>query len=168
MVQIRAASLAELDAAAELLIAAYLEYASAMPSEAWDAYAMNIADVRGRVASSELIVAAEEGELLGCVTFFPEAPKDDGWPAGYSYVRLLGVRPEARGRSIGKLLMEECVRRARTLGMRYLGLHTTGFMAVARGMYERMGFERVPRYDFTPTPGVVATAYRLALNMDGS
>jgi hypothetical protein len=34
-------------------------------------------------------------------------------------------------------------------------------MAVARGMYERMGFVRVPAYDFFPGPGVEVLAYRL-------
>ena len=36
------------------------------------------------------------------------------------------------------------------LGAPVLGLHTTAPMKVARAMYERMGFERAPRYDFRP------------------
>ena len=46
--------------------------------------------------------------------------------------------------------MDECLRRSRQLGAHTLGLHTTELMAVARGMYERMGFLRVPEYDFHP------------------
>jgi hypothetical protein len=39
------------------------------------------------------------------------------------------------------LLTEECIRRARARGARAVGLHTTTFMAVARAMYERSGWD---------------------------
>jgi hypothetical protein len=42
-------------------------------------------------------------------------------------------------------------------------LHTTQLMAVARTMYERMGFTRVPEHDFSPVPGFHVMAYRLPL-----
>jgi ribosomal protein S18 acetylase RimI-like enzyme len=77
------------------------------------------------------------------------------------------VAPEARGRGIGRLLTEECIRRARAGGRTAVGLHTTEFMAVARSMYERMGFVRVPRYDFRPSPHVLVMAYRLDLVATG-
>ena len=59
--------------------------------------------------------------------------------------------------------MDECIRRSRAMGSRALSLHTTRAMDVARGMYERMGFVRVPEYDFHPSPDVVVIAYRLDL-----
>ena len=64
---------------------------------------------------------------------------------------------------IGRALMEECLRRCRDSATRTVGLHTTEQMAVARDMYERMGFVRVPAFDFHPAPGVVVMAYRLDL-----
>jgi hypothetical protein len=33
-------------------------------------------------------------------------------------------------------------------------------MAVARNLYEAMGFERAPEFDFHPEPDVVVMAYR--------
>ena len=42
-----------------------------------------------------------------------------------------------------------------------LGLHTTEFMAVTRATYERMGFVRVPAFDFRPVPAIHVMAYRL-------
>jgi hypothetical protein len=36
-------------------------------------------------------------------------------------------------------------------------------MDIARRMYERMGFVRVPEFDFHPAPGIVVMAYRLDL-----
>jgi hypothetical protein len=59
--------------------------------------------------------------------------------------------------------MEECVRRARQSGSRTLTLHTTGLMAVALGMYERMGFVRTPTLDFHPAPDLTIEGYSLAL-----
>lgn len=76
--------------------------------------------------------------------------------------RLLpGVAPGARGRGVGRALTEECIRRARAAGCPAVGLHTTEFMAVARAMYERMGFVRVPALDFRPVPAIHVMAYRL-------
>ena len=78
--------------------------------------------------------------------------------------RLLGVHPDARGRGIGRLLTEECLRRARRAGRGAMGLHTTQPMAIARTMYERMGFVRMPEHDFYPVPGFHVMAYRLPLS----
>ena len=44
-----------------------------------------------------------------------------------------------------------------------IGLHTTREMAVAQSMYERLGFERAPKYDFRPGPTILVEAYRLML-----
>ncbi len=75
----------------------------------------------------------------------------------------MAVRPDARGLGIGKALMDECLRRCRQLAVPTLGLHTTELMNVARQMYERMGFVRVPEYDFQQGSGMVIMAYRLDL-----
>jgi GNAT superfamily N-acetyltransferase len=156
----------ELDAVARLLRDAYMEYRKDLPPEAWEGYLADMMDVRGRLGEAELIVAEQDGELAGTVTLYPESrgSPQDGWPMGWAGVRLLGVHPSWRGRGIGRALMDECTRRCRERGVRTIGLHTTVMMEVARGMYERMGFVRVPEYDFHPRPGVVVMAYRLNLN----
>ena len=73
------------------------------------------------------------------------------------------MAPAGRGNGAGRALTEACIARARDAGRSYLGLHTTGLMAVARAMYERMGFERYPAADFHPVPEFTVTAYRLML-----
>ena len=85
------------------------------------------------------------------------------WPATWAGFRLLAVHPDARGRGVGRLLTEECIRRARETGRAAVGLHTTMLMNVARAMYERMGFVRIPEYDFFPIPSFRVMAYRLTL-----
>ena len=162
---IRDARIEELDQVALLIRDAYQEYQASFPPEVWDGYARDIMDVRGRLDSSELIVAEHAGSLVGAVTFYPDAfgSGQQGWPPGWTGVRLLAVHPDGRGLGIGRALMDECLRRSRQLGAHTLGLHTTELMAVARGMYERMGFIRVPEYDFHPGPTMVLMAYRLEL-----
>ncbi len=163
---VRDAIVEDLDNVALLIRDAYQEYQAYFPPEDWERYSRDIMDVRSRLDTSELIVAENAGGLVGAVTFYPNVSQSNqgGWPPGWTGIRLLAVHPDARGMGIGRLLMDECFRRSRLMAARTLGLHTTELMAVARGMYERMGFVRVPEFDFQPGPGVVTViAYRLDL-----
>jgi ribosomal protein S18 acetylase RimI-like enzyme len=163
--RIREARDDELDAVAEVMVAAYEEYIPPDTTGELLAYREDIRDVRSRRAHATLIVAEERARILGAVTYYPDASREGhaGWPPQWSVVRLLGVHPDARGRGIGRLLTAECIRRARAGGCAAVGLHTTEFMAVARAMYERMGFVRVPDLDFSPIAGIHVMAYRLSL-----
>src|SRR5262249_40304196 len=156
---------AELDAVGAMMVQAYAEFSPPIPPPMWKEYADEIRDVRSRLAVASLIVAEDAGRLLGAVTYYPDATKESNapWPAPWAAFRLLAVHPEGRGRGIGRLLTEECLRRARAAGSEAMGLHTTQLMSVARAMYERMGFVRVPDYDFFPVPTFRVMAYRLTL-----
>ncbi len=161
---IRNARLDELDEAARLMVEAYEQYAKNIPPEHWKAYRDDIMDVRGRLDGAELIVAELKGRLVGAVTLYLDPSKaETSWPKEWAGIRLLAVPPRYRGKGIGKALMDECVRRARERGYKAIGLHTTDMMDVARGMYERMGFVRVPEFDFRPSPDHLVMAYRLDL-----
>lgn len=77
----------------------------------------------------------------------------DGEPVGSVFVvkdtkttaklRLLIVDPKARGRGLGKRLVEECIRFAREKGYRRLALWTQSNLAAARGIYRVAGFRKV-------------------------
>src|SRR6266403_164056 len=58
-------------------------------------------------------------------------------------LRLLIVEPAARGRGLGRRLVEECIAFARTRGYRKLALWTQSNLAAARAIYKRCGFRRV-------------------------
>lgn len=163
--RIRDAQAEDLDEVASLLLAAYREYAPPQPSERWEWYMRNLTDLRGQLGHAELLVAEVDGRVLGTVMLYPDGSVEDagGWPRGCAAVRRLGVHPEARGRGLGRALMEACVRRCRERGVGALGLHTTDAMAVARGLYERMGFARAPEMDYPLGSGAVLMAYRLEL-----
>jgi ribosomal protein S18 acetylase RimI-like enzyme len=148
-----------------MMVDAYREFSAALPPHAWGGYEAEIRDVRSRLADARLIVAEDGGALAGAVTYYPDASREGHapWPSSWANFRLLAVHPSARGRGVGRLLTDECVRRAREAGCEALGLHTTQLMQVARAMYERMGFVRVPEFDFYPAPAFHVMAYRLTL-----
>ena len=142
-----------------------MEYASQLPSEMWDQYHSNMKDVRSRLGESELIVAIYRGRIAGAVTFYPDGRHygTPDWPEDLAVLRLLAVHPDTRRLGIGRALTDECIRRCKELGVSTLLLHNMEEQATARGMYERMGFQRAPEFDFRPTEDRVVMAYKLDL-----
>jgi GNAT superfamily N-acetyltransferase len=59
-------------------------------------------------------------------------------------VKRMYVRPEARGRGLGRLVLAELEARARTLGYRELLLETGIRQTEAIGLYEAAGYEPCP------------------------
>jgi ribosomal protein S18 acetylase RimI-like enzyme len=167
-VEIRDARPEEREAVRRLTEEAYDELRRVMEPRAWEGLA---GAMRSGLASDlpERIVAVdrENGEILGSVLLFPPAVDAYGEhvvPRGEGpELRLLAVSPGARGRGVGRMLVEECVRRAREAGAPELGLHTSRSMGAAIRLYEGMGFERVPERDFQPEGAERVTGYRLAL-----
>lgn len=167
---VRPAQPGELDDVASVILAAYDEYmpddsASEERRVSFAEYREDMADVRERADRGAVaLVAAHDGRIAGTVSYFaPGVDKSgEGWPEGFAGIRLLAVLPEERRRGIGRILTEECIRLAREAGAPAVGLHTTELMWIARDMYERMGFVRVPEYDFS-VPELLITAYRLDL-----
>jgi ribosomal protein S18 acetylase RimI-like enzyme len=162
---IRNVHLEEISEVSVLLGDAYRQYQNLIRPEAWEHYQEDIVDVCSRLDESDLLVAELDGHLVGCVTLYldTERAMPEVWPVGSAAIRLLAVHPAYRNRGIGHALMEECIRRCRQAKITAIGLHTTEMMDVARRMYERMGFVRVPESDFHPAPNVTVMAYRLEL-----
>ena len=124
---------------------AYREFV--LPGEdSWEEYLEEIADVATRAARSLVLVAVEDGRIMGSASLELAERIDDEDPplaADEAHIRMLGVHPDARGRGVASALMDACFERARRAGRSRMTLHTTTRMPIARGMYERMGFERL-------------------------
>jgi GNAT superfamily N-acetyltransferase len=66
-------------------------------------------------------------------------------------LRLLIIDPKARGRGLGKRLVDECLRFAREAGYTSMTLWTQSCLLAARGIYGRAGFKCVaeePHHSF--------------------
>jgi hypothetical protein len=75
----------ELDEAAAVMVAAYEEYAPFLSPESWEYLRHDVADVRGRLSHTELVVAELAGRIVGAVTFYPGGvsyaiPTQAPWP----------------------------------------------------------------------------------------
>jgi GNAT superfamily N-acetyltransferase len=80
----------------------------------------------------------------------------DEIPAGCGGIQLFGteygelkrmyVRPQFRGRGFGKLLVDRLANHARANGVGLLRLETGIYQTEAIGLYERMGFRRIPPF----------------------
>ena len=170
-ISIRLAGNGDVEGARAVLRAAYSEYESFFPAENWAPYLKDILDLEGRADASELLVAELGDRIVGCVSYFPPGSKasypsdsySERWPDDWSAIRLLAVDPGARGHGVGRRLTVVCTERAKEARAPAMGLHTTAPMGIARAMYERMGFERAPQYDFRPGPAVLVEAYKLSL-----
>ena len=150
-----------------LTLGAYAEYASVMSPRAWTALERAVLSALASRADAHRLVAEVDGIIVGSVLLFrPAADAYAGaapavrWPV----VRMLAVRPAARGLGVGQLLMDECVRRARADGSDAIGLHTSDSMRGAMRLYDRMGFQRVPEHDFQPDGAELVKAYCLLLD----
>jgi predicted N-acetyltransferase YhbS len=134
----------------DVCVAAYSQYRDEVPRAASDAYFQDLRQLAVHWEKAAVLVAELDGRTAGCVLFYDDASLEGlGLPQEWAGFGKLAVRPDMRGRGIGRALVENCVHRARRIGSPTIGLHTASFMKAARSIYERMGFRRCPQYDLT-------------------
>ena len=147
--------------------AAYAQFQPDYPPESWERFIRMVGEAGGHFERAEVIVAEDDGVIIGTVMFYPDGSTSGQgeWPEGWAGVLRLAVLPSYRGHRVARALMDEVVRRCREAGIPRLALHTTDFMAVAKAMYERMGFVRDESFDFVPRSGIHAYGYVLDVGM---
>jgi GNAT superfamily N-acetyltransferase len=70
-------------------------------------------------------------------------------------VKRLYLRPEYRGRGLGRRLLEAVMQRGAALGYEILYADTLPVMREALSLYQRAGFERTEAYSQSPTSGAI-------------
>lgn len=146
---------------------AYSEHAEKIPNGHWRALKAAISSEGDNGPGVDLIVAELEGRIIGSVALFPA--KTDAYDGlveelNYPEIRMLAVDPSARGKGAASALIKECIARAKAKGYDAVGLHTADFMKDAIQLYSRLGFERLPQYDFEPAgDGIIVKAFRLSI-----
>jgi putative acetyltransferase len=136
-----------------------------------DAYEKELAGLPGVYAEPQgvILMAFVDEKLAGCVALKP-LKADRAIEAGEAACEMkrLWVRPEFRGRSIGLALAKELIQQAQGRGYTAMYLDTVPTaMQSANGIYKKLGFQAVERYNTNPilglNPAVAVEFYRLAL-----
>ena len=164
---IREAVESELPTIRELRISAYREHAQKIPEDHWKVLKQSISSDADTQSGAECFVAEINGEIVGSVALFP--PKTDAYKGlvdelDHPEIRMLAVSENARGKGVASELIAECIQRAKAKGFQTIGLHTADFMESAIKLYERLGFDRLPKYDFEPSnDGIIVKAFRFTI-----
>jgi putative acetyltransferase len=85
---------------------------------------------------SAYFIAETDGEILGGCGIYPTT----GLPAGCTELVKLYLSAKARGKGIGKALMERSFEAALAFGYAEIYLETLPELHIAVGLYERLGF----------------------------
>ena len=86
---------------------------------------------------SMLFVAEVDNAVVGCCGIYPTP----GLPLGYVELVKFYLQADARGRSIGKALLENCIHNAILLGYTHMYIESLPEFAKAVGMYKSLGFD---------------------------
>jgi GNAT superfamily N-acetyltransferase len=119
-------------------------------------YTNELRDAEARARGAELIVAVDDetGTVLGTVTYCPPAsPWSELGGANHGEFRMLAVAPIARGRGIGRLLVQHCLDHAAELGLSGVRICSRPVMHSAHQLYVSLGFRRAPELDWFPREG---------------
>ena len=113
----------------------------------------NIGDMTKKPNTELLIAISSTNKIAGAVVYFSDMSSyGSGGTAtqekNASGFRLLAVDHDARGHGIGKLLITECINKAKAKNQEQVIIHSTKFMQVAWKMYEKLGFKRSEDLDF--------------------
>jgi GNAT superfamily N-acetyltransferase len=134
-----------------------LEYAAALDVDlSFQNFAQELEHFATEYAppTGAFILAEDQGEYLACI-----AVRKFGEEVGE--IKRLYVAPAARGRGLGRVLVERIIAEARKLGYRSLLLDTLPSMKEAQSLYLSMGFQATAAYRFNPIAG--SAFMRLAL-----
>lgn len=149
---IRAATPDDLDAAADICVAAY---DAAGQLEPGSPYVTDLRATAERAADGILLVAERDGRVVGTATICtPGSAFREIAAEGEAEFRFLAVAPEAQGTGVASALIDAIEQHARATGAKRLAICVRDTNTGAAAMYERMGFVREPQRDWTPRPGI--------------
>jgi GNAT superfamily N-acetyltransferase len=132
----------ELEAEAARIVADYAQHHDPVREAAW--------------------IAEIDGERVGCVFLVSRDSET-------AQLRILLVHPSARGRQLGRALVDECVRFSRQAGYKRVVLWTNHPLVAARRIYLAAGFrliEEAAHHSFGVD--LVGQTYELDLSPDSS
>jgi ribosomal protein S18 acetylase RimI-like enzyme len=129
------------------------------------AYEAELTDAARRAGEAKLLVAVDDGQVLGTVTWCPPTSpwRELATRPDQAQFRMLSVAAAGRRRGVGRALVTACLDRARAEGMREVLLSSLPQMTAAHALYREFGFVRAPELDHGPKPHVHLWAFHLNL-----
>jgi len=130
----------------------FLEYAQSLGfSLCFQNFDKELAGLPGDYAPPEgrLLLAECEGELAGCVALHKLEP-------GICEMKRLYLRPQFRGKGLGRTLAERIIAETGQIGYRHMRLDTVEpVMKDAVAMYRKLGFKDIAPYRANPIAGAM-------------
>ena len=99
------------------------------------------------VSDCHSFVCEEDDRLLGMAFLVPSGNPTKIYSEETSYIRMVGVHPDANGKGIAKTLTWLCIEKAKETGEKTIMLHSAEIMYAARHIYEKSGFRKVRLLD---------------------
>jgi putative acetyltransferase len=145
---VQAESQAQIDQAREL----FLEYAQSLGfSLCFQNFDKELAGLPGDYAPPEgrLLLAEYDSQFAGCVALHKLDP-------GICEMKRLYLRPQFRGKGLGRVLADRIIAEARQIGYQRMRLDTVEpVMKDAVEMYRRLGFKEIAAYCANPISGAL-------------
>ena len=130
----------------------FLEYAQSLGfSLCFQNFDTELAGLPGDYAPPEgrLLLAEYEGQLAGCAALHR-------FEDGICEMKRLYLRPQFRGKGVGRFLADSIIREARRIGYQRMRLDTVEpVMKDAVAMYRRIGFREISPYCSNPIAGAL-------------
>jgi putative acetyltransferase len=130
----------------------FLEYEQSLGfSLCFQNFDKELAGLPGDYATPEgrLLLAECEGQLVGCVALHK-------LELGVCEMKRLYLRPQVRGKGLGRSLAERIIAEAREIGYRRMRLDTVEpVMKDAVAMYRKLGFKEIDPYCANPIAGAL-------------
>jgi ribosomal protein S18 acetylase RimI-like enzyme len=130
----------------------FLEYAQSLGfSLCFQNFDKELANLPGDYSPPEgrLLVAEYDRQIAGCVALHKLG-------SGICEMKRLYLRPQFRGKGIGRALADRIISEARKIGYLRMRLDTVEpVMKDAVGMYRKLGFKEIAAYCENPMPGTL-------------
>ena len=124
----------------------FVQYADSLDFDLeFQGFSQELATLPGQYAPPDgcILLAEESVRFVGCVALRPLEDK-------ICEMKRLYVKPDYRGRGIGRMLACSIIDRAREIGYAKMRLDTIATMQEARRLYHSLEFQNIKAYRYSP------------------